>query len=610
MSKISLLSAKRIALVLFLILMFGSPLLVQSQTEISFSTNGPYIEKIAFHIMNNHVIGLLDDEIDMTYGKLRINEFEALYEAENIETSISLRNGYGVLVINCDKYPYNITSFRRALAFAIDKEAISDDVYNGLSQAQDSVIPCVSPWSIEGQLPYTYYESNVELGKALLDAAGFLDVDDDGFREAPDSSDFQVTVECAHISEIATQIGDLTRDALNALGIDAVSVPTDFYEYLKRMDYHGDFDIIFLGLEFGRYLDCDWMAYSFHSKYADTPYLNPSNFRNETADYWADKLINSITYDDVYEASAELQKILIYECPRIVCYENFFLNAYRIDRFEDFIDLQGDNWWTYFQVKLKEVFGGPFGGTIRCGTRAFYTFNHMTATTTYAWEILSELYDSLLRTDPNGNDLNWLCESYTMLTNDDNPHVPPGYTRIAFDIVQNATWTDGIPLTGEDVAFSLNYYRNLKGNPFGVDLVDMTAAYTPSPYKVIVEFSSESYWHLDSVAYKPIIPKHVFKDIGIEGWNTWNPHPPVDEMVTSGPFNVSEHIDGEFTELTRFDNYFRGLDYDNTGEEPEPTSPPDLIPALVVGTISAAVTIAFGGYIITKKNWGNDVTVT
>ncbi len=581
--------------------MFGPPLLVQGQTEISFSMNGPYIEKIALYMMNDHVLPLLDDEIDMTYGKLDVNQYEALYEAEDIETSISLRNGYGVLVINCNKYPYNITSFRRALAFALDKEAISDDVFNGLSQAQDSIVPCVSPWSIEGQLPYTYYESNLELGKSLLDAAGFLDVDDDGLREAPDGSDFQVRIECAHIALRATQIGAITSETLHALGIDAVSVPTDFWEYIKRVDYHGDFDIVFYGMEFGGYIDCDWMTYDFHSRYADTPFLNPSSFRNESADYWADRLINSITHDDVYESAMELQKIIVYECPRIVCYENFFLNAYRTDRFEDFIDLQGDNWWTYYQVKLKEAFGGPFGGTIRCGTREFYSFNHMISLSTYAGEILSELYDSLLRTDPNGNKLNWLCESYTMLIHDDNPQVPPGHTRIVFDIVQNVTWTDGTPLTGEDVAFSLNYYRDLKGNPFGVDLVAMSAAYAPTPYQVIIEFNTESYWHLSSVAGKPIIPKHVFQEIGTEGWNTWNPHPPVDEMVTSGPFNVSEHIEGEFTELTRFDNYFRGLDYDNTGEETETTSPPDLFPSLVIGTISAAVTVAIGGYIITKK---------
>ncbi|MFW9927687.1 MAG: ABC transporter substrate-binding protein [Candidatus Thorarchaeota archaeon] len=600
MSKIDPLSGERFALILFLFLMYVSPLFVQSQTELSFSTKGPYIEKIAFHVMSDHVLALLDNEIDMSYGKLDVNEFETLSEAEDIATSTSLRNGYGVLTINCDKYPYNITAFRRALAFAIDKEAISDDLFNGLSQAQDSVVPCVSPWSIEGMLPYTYYESNLELGKKLLDESGFLDVDYDEFREAPDGSDFQVTIECAHSSEVATQVGDRTRDALLAMAIDAVSKITDFYEFLNRLHYHGDFDIVFCGIDFGRYYDCDWLSSDFHSKYADTPLLNPSNFRNESADYWADRLINSITYDDVYEAAMELQKIIVYECPWIVCYENIFINAYRTDRFENFIDLQGEYWWTCYQVKLKEELGGPFGGTIRCGTQSTQsTFNFMT---TYVGGILSELYDSLIIVDPYGNNMNWLCESYTMLTHDDYPHVPAGYTRIVFDIVQNASWTDGTPLTGEDVAFSLNYYRDTLGNPLGLALVDMTAAYALTPYQVIIEFNSESYWHLSSVANIPIIPKHEFEEIGLDGWNTWNPHPPEDEMVTSGPFNVSEYIEGEFTELTRNDAYFRGFDYDNIGEETETTSPPDLIPALIVGTISAAVTVAIGGYTIRKKS--------
>ena len=45
------------------------------------------------------------------------------------------------------------------------------------------------------------------------------------------------------------------------------------------------------------------------------------------------------------------------------------------------------------------------------------------------------------------------------------------------------------------------------GNPYGADLSDMTAAYSPRPHTVVVEFESESYWHLHTIGYKPIIPK-------------------------------------------------------------------------------------------------------
>ncbi|MFW9908178.1 MAG: ABC transporter substrate-binding protein [Candidatus Thorarchaeota archaeon] len=594
--------AKRFVLLSIVLWMFASPVFVNSQTEYSFTLNGPHIEKIAFIVMNDGVIGLLDDEVDMGSEMVDPAYVDTLSQAENIEIESSLRNGYGVLVINCAKYPFNITAFRRAVAFALDKEAISDDVWDGMSQPQDSIIPAVNPWTVEGQLSYTYYESNIEVGNQLLDAANFLDIDDDGFREAPDGSDFQVRIECAHLSQIATEVGEITEDALLALALDANSRPTDFYEYLNRLYYHGDYDIVFFGLQFDLDFDCDWMASEFHSDNADVPFRNCANFRNATFDELSEDLINSITYEEVCEAAMELQKILVYECPWIICFENFYISAHRTDRFEGFISIQGTNWWTYYQARLNENLGGPFGGTLRVAQALGPdTFNFMLTGSGYSWEILSELYDPLIRLDPCGNDVNWLCESYAIRTHSDNPSIPDGYTRIIFDLVQNATWIDGTPLTAEDVAFTFNYYRDTTSNPFGWDLSDMTAVYAPTPYRVIFEYSTESYWHLHTVSYKPIIPKHVFENIGLAGWNLWNPHPPEDEMVTSGPFNVSEHIDGEFTELTRNDAYFRGFDDDVQRSTTSDDPPPNFIMVLSVGVFSAVIAVVIGGMVILRR---------
>jgi peptide/nickel transport system substrate-binding protein len=168
------------------------------------------------------------------------------------------------------------------------------------------------------------------------------------------------------------------------------------------------------------------------------------------------------------------------------------------------------------------------------------------------------MYDSLIRQGPDGLDVPWLAESYRIETHEDNPSITQGHTRLTFELVQNATWSDGTPLTGEDVAFTLNYYREGFGNPYGADLTDMQAAYAPTRYSVIVEFEVESYWHLHTVGYKPIIPKHVFQGTNYSNWNLWNPNPPNDVMITSGPFNVSEYVAGEYVELTYNPNYFFG----------------------------------------------------
>lgn len=597
-------------------LMALSPLFASAQTmDLGGIKNGPFVDKLTFRVIegdDTQVLALQNNEIDLIGDMVDPTHLPTLEAAENIETANVVRNGYGYVTINTAKYPFNITAFRRALAFALDKEKISDDVWDGLSSPQDSCVPKVNPFSVEGQLPYTYYEAAVDEGAALLAAAGFVDSDSDGFLEGPSPAGpgtvelDQVVVECAQSSTIATEVGQLVAEALTALKINAKSVPTDFYEYLNRLYFHEDYDIVFLGSSFSNF-DVDWLAYEFWSEYADEPYWNFPNWRNSTYDSWRDQLLHSTDYDDVYEAAIEMQKIWVHASPMIICYENFELSAYRIDKFEGYVnDVSGGvpGWWTNQKVHLKADQGGPFGGTFRVSNaKDIDTFNFMASSSAYTGKITGELYDSLMTQDAKGNDLMWLAESYVAETHDTNPAVPAGHTRFTFNLIQNATWSDGTPITGDDVAFSLNYYFDSPGNPYGADLADLVAAYAPTPYSVVVEFDTVSYWHLHTVGYKPIIPKHYFEDLSVP-WNEWNPDPNGDDLITSGPFTVSSYVAGEFTEMEYNPNYFYGLDR-TTNTDTTTTTPPEEGPNLalvvVAGAVGAAVVIIVGGYVLLRQ---------
>ncbi|MBD3159237.1 MAG: hypothetical protein GF309_10650, partial [Candidatus Lokiarchaeota archaeon] len=154
-----------------------SPLFTQAQYVDDIKT-GPYVDKVVYDVISQEdqaVLALQDGEIDLIGDMVDPSFLQELEEADNIETADNLRNGYGYVTINCrdDAYPQNLTVFRRALAFAVDKQAISDDVWDGLSYPQDSCVPQVNPFSVEDELTYHYYEANVELGNQMLDDAGF-----------------------------------------------------------------------------------------------------------------------------------------------------------------------------------------------------------------------------------------------------------------------------------------------------------------------------------------------------------------------------------------------------------------------------------------------------
>ncbi|TFG11122.1 hypothetical protein EU537_13270, partial [Candidatus Thorarchaeota archaeon] len=321
------------SLALAFMFMAISPLFVTAQDLGGNWKSGPYVNKIVYNVIegdDQQVLALQNDEIDLIGDMVDPQFLGALTEAEDIDVANVLRNGYGYIVINNRDYPFNITAFRRALAFAVDKEAISDNVWDGLSVPQDSPVPQVNPFSIEGQLPYTYYEANVELGNQMLDDAGFEIDEDTGFRTAPNGEAFDVLVECAQSSSIAIEVGQIFAEALQALHIDARSIPTDFYEYLQRLYFHGDFDMVFLGSSFTTF-DVDWLAYEYWSEYADEPYWNFPMFQNATYDSWREQLLTATEYEDVYEAAIEMQRIWVHACPNIIAYENTLLSAYRND---------------------------------------------------------------------------------------------------------------------------------------------------------------------------------------------------------------------------------------------------------------------------------------
>ena len=598
--------------ILPLIIILSLTLYVQpvSATQTSlfqeWSKNGPYVDKLLIQLLygDGQIQALLDNEIDIIANTLDPEIISELQDSENIRIESILRNGYGYMSINTAKYPFNITAFRRAVAFALDKDAISREVWENWSEPLDSIVAKCNPFSIEGELPYSYYAADPLQGNSLLEAAGFTINASTGFRGAPDGRAVHVDIDVAQSSNIAIQVGEFVHAALESLHINATLNVVDFYEYLNRCYFHGDYDMVFLGTSQNTF-DVDWLAYEYWSEYADEPYRNFPNFRNATYDLWREQLLHSTQYDEVFQASAEMQRIIAYESPIIVCYENMLNYAYREDSFENIIATAQEgiaSWWTTYNARLSNVNGGPLGGTLRLSHSGHAKFNPFQTCSCYGSFVDDIPWDTLLRSNPSGEIIPWLAESYVINTNEDNSLVPEDITRFTFNLVQNATWSDGYPITAEDVAYTMNFYRDCNPAGFGTYLSSMTAAYTPAPWTVILEFEVVSYWHISKFTNLLILPKHIFSasDFNI---SYWNPNPNSGPMVTSGPFNYSSHEFGEFIELTRNPNYFYGID---RGSSPLIESTNITEPFLYIESASLAITagslvVAVGVIVLWKK---------
>jgi ABC-type transport system substrate-binding protein len=517
---------------------------------------GPYVDKIVYDVIANQdqrIIALQNGDIEMDssfFDPVHLPEINADPEI-NVFTAV--RNGYGHYTINCGKYPLNISGLRRAFAYAFDKEAYRVEVMDCFSRSHDSLVPRPMDWCIEDELDWHYYTAQPDIGNAILDDLGFVIDPGTGFRLAPNGSAFNIVLEYASGCSNPGGAAQMGVDALHSLHIDARTGAADFNEYIERLDNHGDYDIVFYAVNFEGN-DIRWLADEYWSENADVYGKNPTNFENLTYDSWREQLLYGATYEEVFEAAAEMQRILHYNVPRLVIYMNTYNQAYRIDQFTGHVEdltryISGP--WTTRNIRM---INGSFGGTVNLAfSQEPDSFNIFETDSRYSNIIFENLYSSLYDYGPDMESMTDLARELVTKTHSEDPSIPDGHLRFTIDIIQNATWSDGTPLTAEDVSFTFNYLYDANITHLQ-PTSDLYGVWAPTQYRVVFEFSTESYWHFPSFAYNKIIPKHIFNEvtgIGYEDWIYWNPgFDPAEPHVTSGPFMLTDFDAGEFYELT------------------------------------------------------------
>lgn len=191
------------------------------------------------------------------------------------------------------------------------------------------------------------------------------------------------------------------------------------------------------------------------------------------------------------------------------------------------------------------------------------TFNPITANESSSNDILRFMFWNLLNFDePSQTVKPGLAEFWT--------NSPDGKTW-TFRLRKNLRWSDGEPLTADDVVFTWNdviYNTNIdnvtrdsfiiNGKKFKVTkLDDLTIQVeTPVVYAPFLEAFG---------AGVPIIPRHILEQYVTNGTftSTYNITSKPEEIVGSGPFRLKEYKPGQYTILER-NPYFLEVDKKGT----------------------------------------------
>ena len=160
------------------------------------------------------------------------------------------------LQLNTTKAPFNNLEFRKAISVATDRQTLLDIATFGLTTATRFPIgtgEMFRNWYDEAALaPYTWLmEYNPEKAKEILDAAGFVDKDGDGWRDNPDGTPIAFGISMPSGWTDWVNSGQTVAENLQDIGVNASLKTMDqgaWFEAVPR----GDFDVYVMWTNQGR----------------------------------------------------------------------------------------------------------------------------------------------------------------------------------------------------------------------------------------------------------------------------------------------------------------------------------------------------------------------
>jgi len=123
---------------------------------------------------------------------------------------------------------------------------------------------------------------------------------------------------------------------------------------------------------------------------------------------------------------------------------------------------------------------------------------------------------------------------------------------VTLNLVEGAVFHDGMPITSEDVKFSMLAARD--NHPFKPMFAPVVDVETPDPQTAVVRLSQPHPAILLAMSpgLLPIIPKHIFDD-----GQDLKTHPRnTEDFVGSGPFRLVEYEAGSIIRMEKFEDFF------------------------------------------------------
>jgi peptide/nickel transport system substrate-binding protein len=245
--------------------------------------------------------------IDVVVNDVSPDILHQLRHDEHLQTTTAPGVDYQYIGVNLGDPALSDVRVRRALAHAIDRQAIVDHLRRGLATPADGLIP---PLARAHEPGLTSYALDPQRARQLLDEAGYPDPDGDG--PAPR---LRFTLKTSNIEFNRLQAAVVQQD-LARVGV-ALEVRTYEFATLFADVIAGNFQLYFLQWSGGALADPDILRRVFHSSQAPPAGFNRGRFRSAKVDALLDEAATSLNPARRQAAFAEVQRVLADEVPYI-----------------------------------------------------------------------------------------------------------------------------------------------------------------------------------------------------------------------------------------------------------------------------------------------------
>lgn len=208
---------------------------------------------------------------------------------------------------------------RQALTYATNRQHLLDEWYAGKGDVLFGPIVKANPYY---NLNLTPREYNIEKAKELLDAAGYLDIDGNGFRQRQTDQKplrFYLLYPVPKVAS-STEIQNVVESYSNymkEIGVKIIQQPLDINKYLETVFNEHEFDIAWIEWTFNTGYNITDLFYSKNNGPNENNFIS---YNNSAVDSLIQDFNNASDKEKRRACMNDMQEILFTECPYTFLY--------------------------------------------------------------------------------------------------------------------------------------------------------------------------------------------------------------------------------------------------------------------------------------------------